>query len=380
MKHQQADLHILAPTRYPWTFNGPRESTHIVDRRVFVPFNKISPKIEGITVFNPFPLKCFDLIHAFNRIPLGHTPYIIGFESHLPRAFGLEKTAYFKELSRSLAGDRCLGIYAISEYARRHFIKQHADMPWFADLEKKLHIRYPNMPITNEVDDFQSSPNDKLNLIFIGNHFARKGGTAILRLARLAQAQNIPLHIDIVSELGMGSLSWVDPLKPGYFDQDRALLKQLDNITVHGALPNARVLELLKKSHFSLLPTFSDTFGFSAIESMVNFVPVIATAQGALPEFIHHGENGFLLKLKTDAIGEWTHDATRDRHAEAYAAMFDAEVDRLALDMLACIQKIQLDSAAYKTLRLNAYTKAKSMFCSKDANVFWDDVYSKVCA
>jgi glycosyltransferase involved in cell wall biosynthesis len=371
-------LKILAPTRYPWTFNGPRQSRHAIHRRSFIPFNKISQKIEGITVFNPFPPTMFDLIHAFNRIPLGITPYIIGYESHLPRAFGMEATAYYKGLAHSLAGERCRGIYAISDYARRHFIRQHQEKPWFADLEKKLHVRYPNMPIDGGDDVFQGESDDKINLIFIGNHFARKGGTAVLRLARLAQEQNIPLHIDIISSLGMGALSWVDPLKQGYFNRDRELLTQLRNITVHGSLPNPQVLALLKKSHFSLLPTLSDSFGFSAIESMANYVPMIATAQGALPEFITDGENGFLLPLQTDAIGEWVHIASNNRHSDAYAALFDAEIDRLALGMLERIMKVQIRSDAYKALRKNAYTTAKKMFCSLDANSFWDGVYSEV--
>ena len=79
-------LRILAPIRYPWTFNGPRNSEHIIERRSFVPFDWISKKFEAITVFNPLPPRCSDLVHAFNRIPLGSTPFVKGFESHLPRA------------------------------------------------------------------------------------------------------------------------------------------------------------------------------------------------------------------------------------------------------------------------------------------------------
>src|SRR5258707_358881 len=114
-------LQILAPTRYPWQFNGPRSSRHSIHNRSFLPLNKISNRIEGLTVFNPFPLKSFDLIHAFNRVPLGTTPFIIGFESHLPRAFGLENTAYYRFMLERLAGKRCARIIAISNFALRVF-------------------------------------------------------------------------------------------------------------------------------------------------------------------------------------------------------------------------------------------------------------------
>lgn len=368
-------LNILAPTRYPWTFNGPRHSRHNIHRRSFIPFNKISYKIEGVTVLNPFPLGRIDLIHAFNRIPLGSAPYIIGFESHLPRAFGMEDSKYFEMLCRSLAGERCRGIFAISEYARRHFIHQHQGRPWFNDVVSKLHVRYPNMPIPVGGDMYDGNIS-RINLIFIGNHFARKGGIAVLKLAQLARDQGFPIHIDIISSLQIGDMSWVDPLTPHYFDTYKSLLNGMDNITVHGALPNTKVLELLRKSHFSLLPTFSDTFGFSAIESMVNFVPVMATAQGALPEFITDGENGILLPLETNQIGEWAHTRQHDRTTKAYAEFFDAESDRIAKLMLDHLRATMNNPDAYLSMRQNARTKAVELFSADDANIFWDDIYS----
>ncbi len=370
-------LNILAPTRYPWTFNGPRQSRHHICRRQFVPFNKISSKIEGVTLLNPFPFRTFDFIHAFNRIPLGITPYLIGFESHLPRAFGWEDTQYFDMLSRSLAGERCKGIFAISEYAKRHFIQQHQGRPWFDDIIKKLSVRYPNMPAPSTREESEGFEGDMniIRLIFIGNHFARKGGVAVIKLAKIAQEQGVPIHIDIISSLQVGTMSWVDPLKSGYMAPYLDMMNHLKNITVHGSLPNSKVLECLRKSHLSLLPTFSDTFGFSTIESMINHVPVMATAQGALPEFIVHQDNGFLLPLETDRIGEWAHINRNDRASDAYAGMFDAESDRLAAVMLSHIKSILNDPAPYLAMRKNCRLKACTLFSADDANRFWDRTY-----
>lgn len=370
-------LNILAPTRYPWTFNGPRHSRHNIDRCTFLPLNKISYKIEGVTVFNPFPLKRVDLIHAFNRIPFGCTPYIIGFESHLPRAFGLENSKYFELLCQSLAGERCRGIFAISEYAKRHFIHQHHQKPWFNDVLSKLQVRYPNMPVPDGSDKYDGDAS-RINLIFVGNHFARKGGVAVLKLAELAVQQGLQIHIDIISSLQMGSMSWVDPLQAGYFDKYKSLLKGMNNITVHGALPNAKVLEILGRSHFSLLPTFSDTFGFSAIESMVNCVPVLATAQGALPEFIIHGENGVLLPLETNQIGEWIHIGHPDRAASDYVELFEAESQRIAESMFFHLKNIIDNDTVYLSMRRNARAKAVELFSADEANIFWDEIYEKL--
>lgn len=372
---QSKTAKILAPLRYPWTFNGPRNSRHHIDRRQFIPFNKISQKIEGVTLFNPLPLKSFDFIHAFNRIPLGTTPYIISFESHLPRAFGLEHTKYFERLSLSLAGERCIGIFAISEYAKRHFITQHKNYPWFNDLVKKLYVRYPNMPIANHGDEFDGTMKP-IRLIFIGNHFTRKGGIAVLKLAQLAEQQGIDMHVDIISALQSGS--WVDPLLPNYFSRHEPLCRNLKNIKIHGHLPNQKVLELCKKAHFSLLPTLSDTFGFSVIESMANYVPTIATAQGALPEFMIDGHNGFLLPMTTTPMGEWEHILYTNKATPHYADLFDAENDRLALLMLENIKKVINHPELYSSLRTNARATAQTLFNADDANHYWDHIYSSV--
>ncbi|MCB9988460.1 MAG: glycosyltransferase family 4 protein [Rhodospirillales bacterium] len=373
-------LNILAPTRYPWRFNGPRGSRHSISVRSFVPFNKISGKIEGVTVFNPWPFQKFDLIHAFNRIPIGTTPFVIGFESHLPRAFGLENTAFYRLLAETLAGPRCRKIIAISEYARRQFLRQHQGQPWAPALEKKLVVRYPNMPMPPAADGFQDSADKTIRLVFVGAHFARKGGLVALRMAEKAAQSGLALELDIVSSIEVGAASWVDPLRDEFFGPYRALLTSLPNVRHHGRLPNEEVLKLVGNAHFTLLPTFSDSFGFSAIESMANYTPVLATAQGALPEFIEDGVNGILLPLETDAVGEWAHIVHADRASTAYEALFEAETNRLAAAALERIEPLLADKTAYQALRTQARKTAETLFSAADANAFWDGIYEEAAS
>ena len=184
-------LRILAPTRYPWRFNSPRHSRHAITNQPFLPMNKIDERIEGFTIFPP-TLRRYDLVHAFNRIPVGRTPYLIGFESHLPRAFSLESTAYFRTLTKSLAGKRCRGIVAISRFSERIFRKMHAESAMAEELYEKLEMRYPNIEIP-AVEDQAPDLNGPLQLVFVGHHFARKGGCVAVRLAELAQEAGVDM-------------------------------------------------------------------------------------------------------------------------------------------------------------------------------------------
>lgn len=373
----QSAYTILAPTRYPWQFNGPRHSKHHIENRNFIPFNKISNKIEGITIFNPLPLRHFDLIHAFNRIPIGKAPFIIGFESHLPRAFGMNKTMLTDFMCRTLASPRCRKIVAISNYASNQFINQHKGNEYFSELNKKLLIRYPNVILPPRNNNFHGWENTPLKLVFVGNHFARKGGAVVARLADMANKDSFPLQIDIISTMETGISSWVDPLRPNYFEPMLSLLNSLPNIRLHGPLPNKKVMELISSSNFVLLPTLSDSFGYSAIEAMANSIPVIATDQGALPEFINDGINGILLSLDLDAQREWIHIARHDRKTSAYEQIFSETTEKLAQEAYQKIRNIHDLPSSYITMRENARYTAEKLFCSLEASEFWDKLYQE---
>jgi glycosyltransferase involved in cell wall biosynthesis len=340
---------------------------------------KINVRIEGVTVFNPWPPKRFDLVHAFNRIPLGTTPYLIGFESHLPRAYWMERTSYFEWLIGSLAGPRCRGIIAISEHARRVFSDIHGQHARFPELEAKLQVRLPNMVMPEDADLLADAPVEEIRLAFVGSHFARKGGLVGLRVAQLARERGLPISLDIVSGLHMGQDVWTDPTRPAFYDAYRVLL-DLPNVRYHASAPNAEVHRLLARSHFHLLTTFSDTFGFSAIESMAHGTPVIGTRQGALPEFITDGVNGVLLNIETNPLGEWIYSAAPRRDQPAFEAMFSAEIERLAYETLAAAQAALADPGAYQTMRRQARADARRRFDHRSANQFWDDLYEKSVA
>ena len=370
----QLELKVLAPTRYGWAFNGPRTSRHRVVNRVFLPLNKITADYEGVTVLAPGLFDNFDLVHAFNRIPIGSTPYIIGFESHLPRGYGMEHTAYYARLVKSLLSDRCLGIIAISDHAIRGLTAYHEHKPYWPELRRKLHFRFPNLIAPDIEDTLADGPLDEIRLTFVGAHFARKGGCVAVRIAELARERGLPVVVDIISKLECGGAIWTDPPDPAFYAPYMAGLSA-PNIRLHPSLPNAEVLRLLRQSHFGLLTTFGDTFGYSAIESMINHTPVVATAQCALPEFITDGDDGILLSLPVNDRREWIHSMSPQRATSGFARMFRDEVERLAHQGLDRILETLADPVGYRRMRVRARETAYRRFNHLDAQAYWDDFY-----
>lgn len=373
-------LSILAPTRYPWSFNGPRKSRHIINRRSFIPFNKLTNKLEGITILNAPPWERRDLIHAFNRIPLNSGPFIIGFESHLPRGFGLETTAYFNWLRGMLADSRCKRIIAISELARRTFIHFHQGHSAFERLMSKLEVRYPNValpplrPLENSAEK-----NLPIRIFFVGNHFARKGGCVAVRVAEMALQKGLPVEVTIASTLELGAATWTDPLRPEFFDPYLKLL-DLPNVVFHRGLANDRVHKLLAESDFLLLTTFSDTFGYSAVEALANGTPVIGTRGGALPEFLDGETNSILLDLETAELGDWRYSASTERDTPKFEKLFADEVERLARETYAALEKIAADKGTLPRLRAGARRTAETIFNPDAASDYWDSLYEEVAA
>lgn len=366
-------LTILAPVRYPSLFNSPRTSRHHILRRRFLPMNYLSPKVEGVTVFPPSLLDRIDLIHGFNRIPLNPKPFVIGFESHLPRGFGIENSFFFTFMRNQLLNERCRAIVGISEYAKRTFLAQHEETSAYHELAAKLVVRMPSVVLPKDPPaKKQTLP--PIRLLFVGNHFARKGGCVALRLAQLSLDAGVPLEIEIISKLEIGRVSWTDPLDESFFDRYRPLLN-LPNVRCWGELPNQQVIEKIRQSHFLLLPTFGDSFGYSAIESLTNGTPVIATRQCALPEFIRDGVNGIMLDLPLNDKGEWIHLNSPDRGSKIFEKIHAQEVDRLAEETLRRLEEMLNSPTSFDAMALNAHETAVQRFDSRLHDTFWDDLY-----
>ncbi|MDC7676434.1 glycosyltransferase [Asticcacaulis machinosus] len=376
-------IKVLAPTGYPWAFNGPRRSRHKIRNRRFVPFNRLSSTLDGVTVFNPVDEINCDMLHAFNRVPVTTKPFVIGFESHLPRIFGIEnKPAYHHFLYSRLLSSKCRQIIAISNYALRNFERDLAASHLSASekeiLRAKTQVRYPNMiiPDPHTGADEENDLAHNYQISFVGNHFARKGGCTMARMAELSLQRKLPFTFTIVSSLQYGGHIWSDPTNPDFYAPYLKLLN-LPNVRHIPTLANDGVMKLLGESYASALPTFSDTFGYSAIESLALGTPVIASAQGALPEFIEDGVNGIMLDpAVTEGDPDWRPHWFA-RGTVKFEALFAANVERFAVEAVNRLEQLLEYPEQYRHMRRQAKAGSQARFGHEPASTYWDDLYLK---
>lgn len=230
----------------------------------------------------------------FNSINLGSNPWKVYFETKLPR-LGKAPKVFYDIAVRRLAKDNCSEIIAISRCAyemQLNYIK--AEYPQYYDvIESKMKIQLP--PQKPLIDDYGQKPlpSNKIVFTLVGSDFFRKGGGEVLQVFNQLIPNYPQLQLNIVSSLSYGDYA-THTTKKDYINALQMISKFPKNINHYVSLPNSDVLELFKKSHVGLLPTWADSFGYSVLEAQASGCPVITTDIRALPE-INSDEIGWLI-------------------------------------------------------------------------------------
>lgn len=365
--------------------NLPRNSRHILIRpKPFpagrYPIEKIWYPLSSFFPWQPVWGR-YQAIHSFNKILYTNKPWFLTFEDHRflyrnPQNKG--EAAIYELLNNRLGLENCQKLVAISDYAKLRLIKWIEGWNIKEKISKKLDVIHPSFPVrVNESKLYQQQQN--LQLIFIGNHIARKGGVVALRLAKKAEKLGLPITVHIISDLGHGSGVPTDFPDGSKYVDDLKLL-DLNNVVFHKNLPNDKVIELLSQSHFQLMATLHDTYGYSIIEGFSVATPAIATNVCALPEFIRHGENGYILELPINEFRHWSNWLYEEKtKTNEYWEILNSTYDYLAEQALQQIIQF-LDRSDkqehYEFLSAGALAQAQIMHNSEKQNELFDDLYA----
>lgn len=125
---------------------------------------------------------------------------------------------------------------------------------------------------------------------------------------------------------------------------------------------NDDLLNLMRRCDISILPTLCDTFGYSILESFSSGIPVIATNISAIPELIDDGNNGFLLDIEKNDIGEWRHLFTMDQSSDEYLDIFTSTMDNISTKIIECLLMLAENPFKLKEMKINAYMTARNRF------------------
>ncbi len=124
-------------------------------------------------------------------------------------------------------------------------------------------------------EKFDVSRYARKNILFVGIDWYRKGGPALVEAFR----QVLEVHQDATLTI-VGCNPKVD----------------VPNCRVMGKISLEEVKEYYRQASVFCLPTLFEPFGIAFVEAMAHKLPIVGTRLGAIPDFVHEGQNGYLVE------------------------------------------------------------------------------------
>ena len=258
----------------------------------------------------------YDVIHFFNTISYSRKPWVLTFETLIPRfkvalqnrESNVEKLLTDPETIKALeaiSSDSCLAIIAISNSAK---ILQENFLDLFpkykSTILKKIIVIHP----PQEIYDGKNIPRNVLlkktiNATLVGHHFFRKGGREILNvLQEINSKDGVKVKLTIVSKLypdSYASLTKEDDV----LAVQKFIKKNSEWIEYYEILESGRVHEIMEDTDIGLLPSYAETYGYSVFEFQAHGVPVITTDIRSFPE-INNDQIGWIIPVTKRNDGE----------------------------------------------------------------------------
>jgi glycosyltransferase involved in cell wall biosynthesis len=229
-----------------------------------------------------------DLFHFWNSVASVHRPWLTTFEHTVP----LWDTSNSSDVAtgmRLALRDECRKLIAFSQSALRAASEEWRRVLPGAQADQlvaKVEVMLPPQPVLCAHRDVRRD--DRTAFAFIGKEFYRKGGLETLEaLARLWDGGRRDWRAVIVSDLNSYG-DYASRTDRRHRHRAQELLVRLADVVdfVPTPVPNQKVINFLLQADFCLLPTYADTFGYTALEAQACGAIVVATDIGSLPELV----------------------------------------------------------------------------------------------
>src|SRR5215813_6647100 len=286
------DAHRLEDNVYVHRFSSFEWPTYKDMRIPFLPFLPLHNLIKRL---DP------DIIHIHSPLVLGNIAQIF--------AGGLRKPVVVTNhylpinMSRSLTDDSFFGKH-ISNMTYRYLVHfcnccQYVTAPTRTALNLLYEhgLRAPASAVSNGIDLHSFSPGERNEQLL--QHFALPTDRPlVLHVNRLSEEKRVNVLLDAAAKMQSDThvvLVGTGPAAEELREQTRNL--GLENrVSFLGFVRDEDLLPLRRSCDFFVIPSVADLQSLSTMEAMACGLPVIAANAYALPELVHHNENGFLFQ------------------------------------------------------------------------------------
>ncbi|MEO1680297.1 MAG: glycosyltransferase [Pseudomonadota bacterium] len=309
-----------------------------------------------------------DLVHTFNHI-IVNRPFVVSFESELPRFLGDPSDATLRLGFRLLAARRCRAVLALSE-AAAHAARLRMEALGVTGIADKMQVFRGGITVPESLSvPHPDKAHGPIHAAFVGSNSIRKGIEATLHAARALRDAGVDVRLTAICR--SQSRTYCAPME---HDGD-AIIADLAAepwVTHYPALPNAEVLRLLHRAHLLFFPSIDESLGWVAVEAGLCGAARAVSNSFALPELVSHGEDGWIAPLPLRPDRRWQLLAT-EAGAEAWAKTQADLGHALARDILASgstpAQLTEMGQAARRSMtalygRANAARRLRALYLS----------------
>lgn len=256
-------------------------------------------------MFKPiYVSKNIDIIHTLNQTVSSNKPWVVScemcFPLYHPEMKENEKEKYYSKMKKYFLSSYCKKILPFSHYAKNVCLidaKKYLSKSEYQSFKKKIQILYPPQKTYFNSAKIETKykcidKKHKLNFVFVGRQFFRKGGYIALVALKEIRKKYTNFNFIIISSLESDNKAYNQE-----YSKIKKEIQEESWIKWYKSVSNKKVISILKQCHVGLLPTFGDTFGFSVLEMQACGCPVITSNNYALPE-INNEKIGWICDIQ----------------------------------------------------------------------------------
>jgi glycosyltransferase involved in cell wall biosynthesis len=187
--------------------------------------------------------------------------------------------------------------------------------------------------------------------------FRERPGSYLAFLGRISPEKGLPHAIEIARAVDMPLriAAKIDPVDRVYFTETIKPMLRDPRVEYIGEIDEAQKDEFLGHAYAYLFPiTWPEPFGITMIEAMACGTPVIAMAQGSVPEVVVRGQTGFICRSLREMVDAVQQVDQLSRRACRAHVEHRFSVEAMAAAYEAVYRKVLSEDKAYREVAQSA--------------------------